>query len=273
MGKQKLSVCLVVHNEEKLIRRCLDSVAAIADEMIVVHDGPCTDTTLQIAEEYGARCIVSPTFKGLAEYGRVISYEAAQYEWILQIDADEFLSDDLRNAFPRLLENDSINAYEVVWPLFNGSRYITKDWPVKRILFRRKFMSYIGLPHYVVDVPGKVERLPYVLEHKPEYNNYSWRVFKKKWTGWAHIQARMMLKNFSEIPTYNCLYSDWRGNLKFRREFPLLALIFDGPFIFIKIIASGGWRQGIAAYKLAFFFACFRSIIDWDIFTLKTFKR
>ena len=45
--KNTISACLVVHNEEKLIGRCLESIKNLVDEIIVVHDGPCQDKTLR----------------------------------------------------------------------------------------------------------------------------------------------------------------------------------------------------------------------------------
>ena len=87
----KISACLVVHNEEKVIRRCLDSIKNVVDEIIVVHDGPCTDKTMEIAREYGAKIYEQP-FNGEAEKHRPFSYRMTSGAWILQIDADEYLS-------------------------------------------------------------------------------------------------------------------------------------------------------------------------------------
>src|SRR5947209_4203128 len=55
-----ISACLVVHDEEKLIERCLASLDGVVDEIVLVHDGPCTDRTLDIARGYGARVFERP---------------------------------------------------------------------------------------------------------------------------------------------------------------------------------------------------------------------
>ena len=53
--KVGLSVSLIASNEEKNIGKCLDSVKAIADEIIVIHND-CDDDTVEIAESFGAKC-------------------------------------------------------------------------------------------------------------------------------------------------------------------------------------------------------------------------
>ena len=50
--KNKISVVMVVYHEEKIIRRALNSIKDIADEILILHDGPCKDNTLKICQEY-----------------------------------------------------------------------------------------------------------------------------------------------------------------------------------------------------------------------------
>lgn len=85
----KISTCIVLRNEEKVIERCLQSVKLISAEIIVVHDGPCTDNSLVIAKKYQAK-IFQEKYIGEAEFHRPLTYTKAQGDWILQIDADEF---------------------------------------------------------------------------------------------------------------------------------------------------------------------------------------
>ncbi len=50
-----ISACLVIHNERVLLRRCLESIKHVVSEIIVVHDGECSDDSLKMAKEYGAK--------------------------------------------------------------------------------------------------------------------------------------------------------------------------------------------------------------------------
>lgn len=49
LGEHSISACLVVRNEEAVIERCLESLAGVVDEIVLVHDGECEDRTLEIA--------------------------------------------------------------------------------------------------------------------------------------------------------------------------------------------------------------------------------
>jgi glycosyltransferase involved in cell wall biosynthesis len=82
-----LSVCLIVKNEEKLLPRCLQSVAAIADEIVVVDTGSA-DRTVEIAREFGARVFHYEWQQDFAA-AKNYSNQQATGDWILQLDADE----------------------------------------------------------------------------------------------------------------------------------------------------------------------------------------
>ena len=55
--RQTISACLVVYNEEKVIRQCLDSIKGFVDEIILVHDGQCTDKTLVMLLQAMQHCL------------------------------------------------------------------------------------------------------------------------------------------------------------------------------------------------------------------------
>src|SRR5438105_9189521 len=76
-----ISACIVVRNEGQLIRRCLESLAGAVAELIVVHDGPCDDDTVAIAEQFGCRVFVRPRY-GHCERHLPFAYQQARGEWL-----------------------------------------------------------------------------------------------------------------------------------------------------------------------------------------------
>lgn len=225
-----ISACLVLRNEEALVERCLKSFASLVDEIIVVHDGPCTDQTLAICRSYGAK-IFEKDFVSIDAH-RVFSFQEARGEWILQIDADEFLSPDLALNLRELVKNKDINAYEFLWPLFDGQKYFTKNWPYKRCLVRRTSLSFLALPHFVMEVTGKICQKNFLLEHRPLYNNFTWSIFNKKWRRRAIIQANLYTSDFSQIPKFNYHKNTWPLSIRVRRICPLLVLPLDFLLVF-----------------------------------------
>lgn len=104
----QLSVVVITLNEEKNIRRCLESVQGIADELIVL-DSCSTDKTCEIAVSCGAR-IVEQEFLGYVGQ-RNFSSKIAKHDWILMLDADEVLSSALRERIIQLKNRQSFDAY------------------------------------------------------------------------------------------------------------------------------------------------------------------
>ncbi|UQZ84756.1 SPBc2 prophage-derived glycosyltransferase SunS [Paenibacillus konkukensis] len=87
MEKPLLGVHLIVKNEEALLARCLESIRAAADEIIVVDTGS-DDRTSQIAQSYGAKVVYSEWQDDFAQ-ARNTGLSHAASEWVLIIDADE----------------------------------------------------------------------------------------------------------------------------------------------------------------------------------------
>jgi glycosyltransferase involved in cell wall biosynthesis len=94
-----LGLCMIAKNEEKNIRRCIESAAPIVDEIVVVDTGS-TDQTAKIARELGARvfsCPWSDDFSAARNY----ALAKADAKWLLLLDADEALFPE---DYPALLE-------------------------------------------------------------------------------------------------------------------------------------------------------------------------
>ncbi|HXF65261.1 MAG TPA: glycosyltransferase family 2 protein [Burkholderiales bacterium] len=89
----KLSLIVITKNAQATIRRCLES-GSWADEMVVVDSGS-TDATLEIARALGARVQVTEDFPGHGpQKNRALAL--ARGQWVLSLDADEWVSPELR---------------------------------------------------------------------------------------------------------------------------------------------------------------------------------
>lgn len=105
----KLSAILVVRNEEKKIRRCLDSLRCF-DEIVIV-DQSSSDNTAAICREYTDKVFIVSQ-KGFCEPDRPVALSKAKNEWILYVDADEFVSPELKNEIEILLsQTPEYNCY------------------------------------------------------------------------------------------------------------------------------------------------------------------
>jgi len=90
----KISVCLATFNEEKNLKDCLESVRQLAEEIVVV-DGTSTDKTVAIARKYTPEVIIREN-PPMFHINKQKAFEAATGDWILYLDADERVDEQLR---------------------------------------------------------------------------------------------------------------------------------------------------------------------------------
>src|SRR3954469_11955106 len=81
----------MVHNEEDLVEHALRSMRPVVDELIVCHDGPCRDRSVERAKPFADQLHVAE-FRGAPEANCIKMLRLASHDWILRIDCDETLS-------------------------------------------------------------------------------------------------------------------------------------------------------------------------------------
>ncbi|MGF9915647.1 glycosyltransferase [Paenibacillus ehimensis] len=113
-----LSLCMIVKDEEKTLRRCLDSVKGLVDEIIVVDTGS-TDKTVEIASEFTDHVYLFQWINDFAAAkNEAISKSTAK--WILVLDADEYVQPDEHQHLREHLQNlDHMAPQGIVLPIFN----------------------------------------------------------------------------------------------------------------------------------------------------------
>jgi tetratricopeptide (TPR) repeat protein len=85
----RLSLCMIVRNEQEMLPRCLAAVAGAVDEIVVVDTGS-SDATIEIARSFGAR-VIEREWTGSFAQARNVSFDAASGDWLIYLDADEVL--------------------------------------------------------------------------------------------------------------------------------------------------------------------------------------
>lgn len=265
---RKITACLVIHNEEKVLERCLQSIEKIASSILIVHDGPCHDDSLQIAQKLGAKIFVR-SFIGEAEPHRAWLMKKVRTEYCLQIDADEYVSDEFVSNIDELIAR-SADGYTCIWPYWNTREYRTHGWPRKLCLFKISSARYIAVPHEAVRIEGRVEHTAYVLHHKPMYDNLSWDTFRTKWIQWARIHAtyyhkspmqieRLHDQNFKLIPHY----SNWM------KKAPFTALPL-GLYHAVGTYLSGGWKEGFIGARSSMAMGMYYAMVCYFVWARKS---
>ena len=112
MSKESLTVVIITKNEQDKIARCLESVKW-ADEIIIVDD-LSEDRTVEICQKYGAKVISHKSY-GNFDQQRNIGIDNASSDWILQMDADEVVSEKLKEEIQKIVSNptNKFVAYKI----------------------------------------------------------------------------------------------------------------------------------------------------------------
>lgn len=163
-----LSVIIITKNEARHIAACLESVR-FAREVIVL-DSNSTDATAEIARQYGALVHQSDDWPGFGrQKNRALSF--ATQPWVLSIDADERVSEPLRNEILQTLSSPQANGYFMprLSELCGQPIHHSGWWPdyVLR-LFRRECGFFTeAIVHERVEVTGSTGKLQACLHHYP----------------------------------------------------------------------------------------------------------
>ncbi|MEA2626001.1 MAG: hypothetical protein QOD06_2046 [Candidatus Binatota bacterium] len=157
----KVSAIVVCFNEEEHIAACLESIRW-CDEIVVV-DSRSTDRTLDIASGFTERVFVRD-WPGYREQ-KQFALDQARHEWVLNVDADERVSSELRAEIQRELSLGDLDVDGFWIPrlvFYLGRWWYRGGWyPDYRLrLFRRERAVWGGVnPHEKVIVDGRTRRL------------------------------------------------------------------------------------------------------------------
>lgn len=109
--KLPISLIVLTFNEELNLESCLKNSAEWVDEIFVV-DSYSTDKTLEISKKYGSK-IAQRSFKNQAEqFNWALDNLDIKNEWILRLDADEYLTPELWKEIGDILKNENIKALQ-----------------------------------------------------------------------------------------------------------------------------------------------------------------
>jgi hypothetical protein len=164
--KNPLSAVIITLNAASQLQACLESVA-FADEIVVVDAGS-SDGTQELAKQYGAR-LISREWLGFGQQ-KQFAVEQATHDWVLCLDADERVSETLRQAIVGAMEAPRFAAYRM--PRCNRflGRYLRHgegypDWSL-RLFDRRHARWSDDAVHEKVLCEGEVGTLEGDLLHE-----------------------------------------------------------------------------------------------------------
>lgn len=221
----RLSLIVIAKNEEASIERCLRSAAIIADEIVLV-DSASTDRTVEIAKRFQAKILQPGDWPGFG-LQKQRAQAAATGEWILSLDADEWIEEDLVQEISEVLSDRSpASGYRIP----RRNRFIGKVvkhggwWPdyVLRLYRNESGRFNDNLVHESVVVAGEVRTLRNPIEHNTIVSDAD---ADEKVERYATVAARELLARGRSCGD---LEARMRGTAAYLRSFILQLGALDG---------------------------------------------
>ncbi len=272
---KKLSIVILTFNEEKNITKCLESVKAL-NAPIYIIDSYSTDSTKDIAEQYGASFIENKFITHTLQWKFALTQLPEDIDWVLGLDADHTLTPELLTELKQLFQSDDIdnfsgfylrrrNYFLGKWIRFGGyqNRFLLK-------LFKKKdvYLDDSELMDHHFYVNGKTKRLANdIIENNLKEDLVFW---KKKHIRYAELQAK---------EEHEKLLSN-QGNLFGNQDERRLLLkslwnrmpLFVRPVLYFlyRYIIQGGFLDGITGTKFHYLQAYwYRRTVDQNVYELR----
>jgi glycosyltransferase involved in cell wall biosynthesis len=233
--KTPITVVILTKNEEHNIRNCLESVKFAAE--IIIVDSGSADNTLQISKEYTDNIIVNTNWQGFG-YQRKLALPKATNDWILFLDADETVSEQLAAEIGKAINSDKYQGYLIPFQsYFCGRKKLIKYglWHHEkhlRLFNRRHAICSDDILHESVAVNGKLGKLTGVIFHQ-SYVNLEEII--EKMNRYSTDGAKMRLQKGKTSGLGKAL---WKGFWTFFRSYFLYAGFLDGKEGLILAISS-----------------------------------
>ncbi|MES2307579.1 MAG: glycosyltransferase family 2 protein [Verrucomicrobiota bacterium] len=206
----KISACIITHNEEENLPRCLRSIQSLVDEVIVVDSGS-TDQTASIASAFNAR-FIPHKWEGYVKQ-KNFAISQASHPWILSIDADEEISPALLENLLKLKQRTAHpSGYEISRIVeYLGVKIFHGDWFPDRLvrLFQKEKAHFAGGEvHERLEIDGPIEKIEGYLWHYTyrDREDRLHRIYK-----YASLWAKSAIqRGKTATPLSPLLHAGWR---------------------------------------------------------------
>lgn len=228
-----ISLCMIVKNEESILRRCLNSVADAVDEIIIVDTGS-TDATRDIAAEFTDKVL---EFTWIEDFSaaRNFAFDQATMDYQMWLDADDVLRPEERNKLIALKEVLSPNTDMVTMRYNtnfdeNGNPILTSIR--ERLLKRTSGFRWQDPVHECIPLSGSIYPSDITIDHRKE---------KQEGVSYRNLRIYEALENSGKSLTPRQLYY-------FARELRDHGQLPKAVFYFEKFLnTEQGWEEDIIA--------------------------
>jgi glycosyltransferase involved in cell wall biosynthesis len=274
-----LAIVILTYNEEANVAQALGSVAGWADEVHIL-DSLSTDRTLEIARQYGCH-IAQNRFENYAKQRNyALEHLPIRSEWVLFLDADEWLPDALKQEISSLIASGPReNGFYIKWRLIWMGRWIRRgyypSWILRLLRYGKGRCEDRAInEHLIVDGPTGRLRNDFIHEDRKSVTDWI-----AKHNGYATRESQELF-NTRAAPHYREIDARLFGTqpqrkrwLRYRVWNRLPPLIRPFFYFFYRYILAGGFLDGREALAYHFLQGLwFPMLVDIKYLELKRYR-
>lgn len=264
-----ITVIILTGNERLHIARCIEKLAALEPRQIVIVDSESTDGTRQIAEETAAklgldlRVVVYPwPGNQAAQFQRALERVLLRSQWVLRLDADEYLTEALIEEIKAKLPKIGEDVDGVVLKRRHVVGWLGDKW-VKRGMYPARILRLFRAGHgrsdmKIMDEHIVVDRKVVEFDHDfIDHSMISFEDWKVKHRNYAQREAISHLSGEKST-----------GEKAGKKEFYYKLPRYLRPFVYfaLRFLVKGAIFEGPAAWRWCFYHALwYRLLVDKEI--------
>jgi glycosyltransferase involved in cell wall biosynthesis len=258
LSKGRLAVVILTFNEEKNLRHAINSVKGWADEIFVL-DSYSTDQTLQIARELDCHVAQNAFQNHASQRNHALQHLPIRSEWVLFLDADEWLPDALKREISELIASSPPeNGFYVKWRLIWMGRWIRHgyypSWILRLFRYGKARCEDRAVNEHLI-VEGTTGRLRNDFIHEDRKSVTDWIAKHNRYATTESqelFNARKAL-DYREIDARlfgtQAQRKRWLRHKLWNRLPPLIRPLF---YFFYRYILAGGFLDGREAFAYHF---------------------
>lgn len=229
----KISVVVNTYNEEKNLDRCLSSVMGFVDEIIVV-DMHSPDKTVEIAKKYDAKVFLYE-YTRYVEPARNFALSKASGDWILLLDADEELPEDLLISLKEISQKNKVDFVQI---------------PRKNIIFNKWIKHSHWWPDYLVRFfkKGKV-KFSDKIHVPPTTQGEGLTLEEREENAIVHHNFQMISQFIERLNRYTDIQSEELAGQGYKFKVEDLIAKSSGEF-FSRFFKGEGYKDGLHGFVL-----------------------
>lgn len=251
-----LTIAIPVKNEEKNLPGCLQAIGRDFASKVVIIDSGSTDATIAIAKSHGVE-VIPFSWNGQFPKKRnwYLRYHTPATEWVLFLDADEYISEAFKQEVRAALSNSSHSGYWLKYSIHFLGKKLRGGYPLHKLgLFR------VGTGEYERIDEDQWSHLDMEIHEHPilqgSTGQINTKIDHRDFRGVSHYVTKHNEYSDWEARRYIRLTGDnrrlaqltWKQRIKYR----LMSSIWIGPvFFFGSFVFMGGFRDGSRGFAFA----------------------